>query len=172
VDGLNGNDNWAGTKEDPFKTIKKGIGALKEHNYDVARKLVIKDTTVYTNYNSENKISLTNLWGTEDHPVIITGEGSTPVKVEGYLKHYDNPDKGEEYAKNKYGVSTVNTLISGNNPRYVTIKNLHLEGSYIVMSVEGQDKDPYPKTGEKVEVAPKKLPFFKCGKDLKDRVDQ
>ena len=29
-----------------------------------------------------------------------------------------------------------------------------------------------PKTGEKVEVAPKKLPFFKCGKDLKDRVDQ
>ena len=29
-----------------------------------------------------------------------------------------------------------------------------------------------PKTGEKVEVDPKKLPFFKCGKDLKDRVDQ
>ena len=29
-----------------------------------------------------------------------------------------------------------------------------------------------PKTGEQVEVAPKKLPFFKCGKDLKDRVDK
>lgn len=29
-----------------------------------------------------------------------------------------------------------------------------------------------PKTGEKVEIAPKKLPFFKCGKDLKDRVDR
>lgn len=29
-----------------------------------------------------------------------------------------------------------------------------------------------PKTGAKVEVAPKKLPFFKCGKDLKDRVDR
>jgi len=28
-----------------------------------------------------------------------------------------------------------------------------------------------PKTGESVEVAPKKLPFFKCGKELKDRVD-
>jgi integration host factor subunit beta len=28
-----------------------------------------------------------------------------------------------------------------------------------------------PKTGAKIEVAPKKLPFFKCGKDLKDRVD-
>lgn len=28
-----------------------------------------------------------------------------------------------------------------------------------------------PKTGEKVEIAPKKLPFFKCGKELKNRVD-
>jgi len=28
-----------------------------------------------------------------------------------------------------------------------------------------------PKTGKNVQVAPKKLPFFKCGKDLKERVD-
>jgi len=28
-----------------------------------------------------------------------------------------------------------------------------------------------PKTGEPVEVPPKNLPFFKCGKELKDRVD-
>ena len=28
-----------------------------------------------------------------------------------------------------------------------------------------------PKTGEKVQVAPKRLPFFKCGKELKERVD-
>jgi len=28
-----------------------------------------------------------------------------------------------------------------------------------------------PKTGKKVSVAPKKLPFFKYGKDLKERVD-
>jgi len=28
-----------------------------------------------------------------------------------------------------------------------------------------------PKTGETVPVAPKKLPFFKCGKELKERVD-
>ena len=28
-----------------------------------------------------------------------------------------------------------------------------------------------PKTGEKVKIAPKKLPFFKAGKELKDRVD-
>ena len=28
-----------------------------------------------------------------------------------------------------------------------------------------------PKTGEKVKIKSKKLPFFKCGKELKDRVD-
>ena len=28
-----------------------------------------------------------------------------------------------------------------------------------------------PKTGEKVKIAPKKLPFFKPGKELKERVD-
>ncbi len=28
-----------------------------------------------------------------------------------------------------------------------------------------------PKTGEKVKIKPKKLPFFKCGKELKARVD-
>jgi integration host factor subunit beta len=28
-----------------------------------------------------------------------------------------------------------------------------------------------PKTGEKVMIKPKKLPFFKVGKDLMDRVD-
>ena len=29
-----------------------------------------------------------------------------------------------------------------------------------------------PKTGVNVEVAPKKLPFFKCGKELKDRMNK
>lgn len=28
-----------------------------------------------------------------------------------------------------------------------------------------------PKTGQRVFVQPKKLPFFKCGKELKERVD-
>jgi integration host factor subunit beta len=28
-----------------------------------------------------------------------------------------------------------------------------------------------PKTGEPIQVAPKKLPFFKCCKELKERVD-
>ena len=29
-----------------------------------------------------------------------------------------------------------------------------------------------PKTGEMVEIAPKKLPYFKCGKGLRERVDR
>ena len=29
-----------------------------------------------------------------------------------------------------------------------------------------------PKTGELVKIAPKKLPFFKAGKELKERVDR
>jgi len=29
-----------------------------------------------------------------------------------------------------------------------------------------------PKTGEKVEIAPKKLPYFKCGKGLRERVNR
>ena len=28
-----------------------------------------------------------------------------------------------------------------------------------------------PKTGEQIPIKPKKLPFFKCGKELKERVD-
>jgi integration host factor subunit beta len=28
-----------------------------------------------------------------------------------------------------------------------------------------------PKTGAAVEIPPKKLPFFKCGKELKERID-
>jgi len=28
-----------------------------------------------------------------------------------------------------------------------------------------------PKTGRQVQVKPKKLPFFKCGKELRERVD-
>ena len=29
-----------------------------------------------------------------------------------------------------------------------------------------------PKTGKQVKIEPKKLPFFKCGKELRERVDR
>ena len=43
-------------------------------------------------------------------------------------------------------------------------------GSFVVKTYK-----PYtgrnPKTGEQIKVSPKKLPFFKVGKELKERVD-
>jgi integration host factor subunit beta len=43
-------------------------------------------------------------------------------------------------------------------------------GSFVVkeyQSYQGRN----PKTGEKIPVPPKKLPFFKVGKELKERID-
>jgi integration host factor subunit beta len=43
-------------------------------------------------------------------------------------------------------------------------------GSFKVKSYDGY-KGRNPKTGERIKVKSKKLPFFKCGKELKERVD-
>ena len=43
-------------------------------------------------------------------------------------------------------------------------------GSFKVKKYKGY-KGRNPKTGELIKVKPKKLPFFKCGKELKERVD-
>ena len=43
--------------------------------------------------------------------------------------------------------------------------------SFYVKNYEGYT-GRNPKTGVTVEIAPKKLPFFKCGKGLKERVDR
>ena len=43
-------------------------------------------------------------------------------------------------------------------------------GSFVVKEYEAcQGRNP--KTGEKISVPPKKLPFFKVGKELKERID-
>ena len=43
-------------------------------------------------------------------------------------------------------------------------------GSFKVKSYDGY-KGRNPKTGTQIKVKAKKLPFFKCGKELKERVD-
>jgi len=43
-------------------------------------------------------------------------------------------------------------------------------GSFKVKKYEGY-KGRNPKTGEIIKVMPKKMPYFKCGKDQKERVD-
>jgi len=57
-----------------------------------------------------------------------------------------------------------NALVAGDR---VEIRGL---GSFKVKSYDGY-KGRNPKTGKQIKVKPKKLPFFKCGKELKERVD-
>ena len=58
----------------------------------------------------------------------------------------------------------TNALVVGDR---VEVRGL---GSFKVKSYDGY-KGRNPKTGRQIKVKPKKLPFFKCGKDLKERVD-
>ncbi len=44
-------------------------------------------------------------------------------------------------------------------------------GSFSIREYDGYD-GRNPKTGEKVRVAPKRLPFFKVGKELRERINQ
>jgi integration host factor subunit beta len=44
-------------------------------------------------------------------------------------------------------------------------------GSFVVKDY-GAYRGRNPRTGESIEVKPKKLPFFKVGKELKERVDE
>lgn len=43
-------------------------------------------------------------------------------------------------------------------------------GSFVVKEYDAY-QGRNPKTGEKIAVPPKKLPFFKVGKELKERID-
>ena len=54
------------------------------------------------------------------------------------------------------------------NDERVEIRGL---GSFVVKQYDGY-LGRNPKTGEKIQIPPKKLPLFKVGKDLKERVDR
>jgi len=59
----------------------------------------------------------------------------------------------------------IDTLATGDS---IEIRGF---GSFVVkeyQSYQGRN----PKTGERIKVPPKKLPFFKVGKDLKERVNK
>ena len=60
--------------------------------------------------------------------------------------------------------SIINTLAKNDN---VEIRGLFSFFVKKYKSYIGKN----PKTGEKVKIKPKKLPFFKAGKELKERVD-
>lgn len=73
----------------------------------------------------------------------------------------------------KKAVDVVNLVFKGFTDELK--KNGRIEirgfGSFVVKEY-GSYTGRNPKTGEKIKVEPKKLPFFKVGKELKARVDQ
>jgi integration host factor subunit beta len=69
--------------------------------------------------------------------------------------------------------SIINTILESMIEALERGDNIEIRGfgSFVVKTYK-----PYtgrnPKTGQKISVQPKKLPFFKVGKELKERVDQ
>ena len=78
-------------------------------------------------------------------------------------------DTGLPKGKAEEVVKTVFTAMANalaNNDR-VEIRSF---GSFKVKNYDGYTGHN-PKTGEPIKVKSKKLPFFKCGRELKERVD-
>jgi integration host factor subunit beta len=84
--------------------------------------------------------------------------------IESLSKETGLPVRKAEEVVNTVFSSMADSLAKGDR---VEIRGF---GSFKVKNYEGYT-GRNPKTGELIEVMPKKLPFFKCGKDLKDRVD-
>lgn len=73
----------------------------------------------------------------------------------------------------KKAETVVNTLFENMTEALVQNERIEIRGfgSFKVKSYEGY-QGRNPKTGELIEVTEKKLPFFKVGKELKERVDR
>ncbi len=84
--------------------------------------------------------------------------------IEALAKAEDLPLKRAEDVVNTVFGDMEGALAAGER---VEIRGL---GSFKIKEYEGY-KGRNPKTGEVIEVGPKKLPFFKVGKELKERVD-
>jgi len=65
---------------------------------------------------------------------------------------------------NLFFFEMTNALTNGNRVELRGLWSFHLKE---YKSYTGRN----PKTGEIVQIDPKKLPFFKCGKELKKRAD-
>ncbi len=79
--------------------------------------------------------------------------------------------EGEDLTRTK-AEEIVNVVFAEMTSALVAGERVEIRGlgSFKVKSYDGY-KGRNPKTGKRIKVRPKKLPFFKCGKELKDRVD-
>ena len=78
----------------------------------------------------------------------------------------------EEDLALKKAEEVVNTVLGDMERSLIRGERVEIRGfgSFKVKQYDGY-KGRNPKTGEVIKVAPKKLPFFKVGKELKERVD-
>ena len=84
--------------------------------------------------------------------------------IESLAKEENLPIRNAEVVVNTVFGEVESALIRGER---VEIRGL---GSFKVKEYDGY-KGRNPKTGEMIKVASKKLPFFKVGKELRERVD-
>ena len=84
--------------------------------------------------------------------------------IEALSKEAGLPVRKAEEVVNTVFNSMADSLAKGDR---VEIRGF---GSFKIKHYDGYT-GRNPKTGELIEVKPKRLPFFKCGKDLKERVD-
>jgi len=75
----------------------------------------------------------------------------------------DIPNKRAEEVVNLIFSSMTDAMVKGER---IEIRGL---GSFVIKDY-GTYTGRNPKTGEPIEVSPKKLPFFKVGKELKEKV--
>ncbi len=68
--------------------------------------------------------------------------------------------------------SIANTIIDTMSDALANGDSIEIRGfgSFVVKEYESYT-GRNPKTGEKIKVSPKKLPFFKVGKDLREKVN-
>jgi integration host factor subunit beta len=83
--------------------------------------------------------------------------------VEQLAAKKDIPNKRAEEVVNLIFSSMADAMVRGDR---IEIRGL---GSFVIKEY-GTYTGRNPKTGEAIKVSPKKLPFFKVGKELKERV--
>jgi integration host factor subunit beta len=73
----------------------------------------------------------------------------------------------------KKAVEVVNLIFKGFTDELKKGGRIEIRGlgSFVVRNYEAYT-GRNPKTGRNIKVSPKKLPFFKVGKELKEKVDQ
>ncbi len=78
-----------------------------------------------------------------------------------------------EHISQKVAKTVVDTIFEEMKRALVSGNRIEIRGfgSFSIREYDGYD-GRNPKTGEKVKVAPKRLPFFKVGKELRERINK